>query len=98
MYRASWSVFILWLLVLAISLPFLPKVSGVLKGGGFANGTSESDYATNLLVANLGVPPSSLTVIFTNPTLRATDPRFQQAMRAALAPAAQLTDVTRIDT
>jgi putative drug exporter of the RND superfamily len=98
MYRARWGVVVLWLVVLAFSLPFLPKVSGVLKGGGFANGTSESDYATNLLVSNLGVPPSSLTVIFSSPTLRATDPKFQQAMRAALAPAVHLTDVSRIDT
>ncbi|MGH2344718.1 MAG: MMPL family transporter, partial [Chloroflexota bacterium] len=98
MYRARWTVVILWLLVLGASLPFLPRVSGVLKGGGFANGTSESDYATNLLVDNLGVPPSSLTVIFSSPTLRATDPRFQAAMRAALVPAAHLPDVSRIDT
>jgi RND superfamily putative drug exporter len=98
MYRARWLVVILWLVVLGTSLPFLPRVSGVLKGGGFANGTSESDYATNLLVENLGVPPSSLTVIFSSPTLRATDPKFQAAMRTALAPAAQLPDVSRIDT
>ncbi len=78
MYRARWIVVVLWLLVLAFSLPFLPRVSGVLKGGGFANGTSESDYATDLLVSNLGVPPSTLTVIFTSPTLRATDPSFSK--------------------
>jgi RND superfamily putative drug exporter len=98
MYHARWVVLAVWLLVLALSAPFVPQVSSVLKGGGFANGTSESDRATNLLVSDLGVPPSSLTVIFTSPTLRATDPRFQQAMRAALVPAAHLQDVSRIDT
>ncbi|HXT38220.1 MAG TPA: MMPL family transporter [Chloroflexota bacterium] len=98
MYHARWAVLAVWLLVLALSAPFAPQVSHVLKGGGFANGTSESDRATNRLVSDLGVPPSSLTVIFTSPTLRATDPRFRQAMRAALAPAAHLQDVSRIDT
>jgi len=97
-YHARWAVLTVWLLVLALSVPFVSQVSHVLKGGGFANGTSESDRATNLLVADLGVPPSSLTVIFSSPTLRAVDPRFQQAMRAALVPAAHLQDVSRIDT
>lgn len=98
MYRARWLVLGLWFVVLVISLPFVPRVSSVLKGGGFANGVSESDQATSLLVRDLGFYPSNLTVIFTSPSMKASDPRFRRAMEQALAPARALPHVSHIDT
>lgn len=97
-YRARWQVIGVWAILLAIALPFVPQASRVLKGGGFANGISESDRATALLVKDLHFYPSSLTIIFSSPTLRATDPAFRRAMEAALVPAARLPNVARIDT
>lgn len=97
-YRARWLVIAGWLVVLLASLPFVPRVEQVLKGGGFANGTSEADATTNLLVRDFGFYPSNLTVIFISTNLRATDPVFVQAMKAALAPARRLPHVARIDT
>jgi RND superfamily putative drug exporter len=96
MYHGRWVVIGIWLTVLLVSLPFVPRVSSVLKGGGFANGVS--DQATSLLVRDLHFYPSNLTVIFTSPTLTATDPRFRRAMEQALVPARSLPHVARIDT
>jgi RND superfamily putative drug exporter len=97
-YHRRWLVIGLWALLLLVTLPFAPIAGHVLKGGGFANGVSESDRGSAILVQDLGFFPSNLTVIFSSPTLRATDPRFVAAMRAALAPARHLPDVLRIDT
>ncbi len=98
MFRARRLVVVAWLLVLLCSIPFAPRASSALKGGGFANGTSETDQATALLVSDLGYYPSNLTVVFSSPTLRAEDPRFRRAMEAALAPVARLPKIARIDT
>ncbi len=98
MYRWRKVVLVVWSVVLLVSVPFAPRVETVLKGGGFANGASEADRTTNLLVHNLGFFPSNLTVVFTSPTLVVTDPRFRQAMEAALAPVARLPKIARIDT
>ncbi|HWE63304.1 MAG TPA: MMPL family transporter [Chloroflexota bacterium] len=97
-YRARWQVIAIWVVMLAICLPFVSQASSVLKGGGFANGVSESDRASTLLVRDLHFYPSNLTIIFSSATLRATDPRFRQAMVAALAPAARLPHVVSIET
>src|SRR5690348_10010883 len=65
-YRRRWTVIAIWAVLLLISIPFVPRVSSVLKGGGFDNGTSESDRATNALVDDLGFYRTSLTIIFSS--------------------------------
>ena len=97
-YRHRWQVIAVWAILLALSLPFAPQASTVLRGGGFANGVSEADRATNTLVSDLHFYPSSLTVIFGSRVLRADDPSFRRAMEAALIPAARLPHVASIDT
>jgi RND superfamily putative drug exporter len=98
MYHRRWLVIAIWAVVLVVTLPLAPLTSQVLKGGGFDNGVSEADRGSSLLVQDLGFYPSNLTAIFSSPTLKATDPRFVAAMRAALASAQRLPDVARIDT
>src|SRR5690348_16601716 len=90
MYRARWRVIIVWSIVLLLAIPLAPEAGSALKGGGFANGVSEADSAASMLVSDMHFYRSSLTVIFTSPTLKATDPRFRQAMAQALQPAARM--------
>ncbi len=97
MYRRRSIVLVIWVTVLLTSTPFALRVDSVLKGGGFSNGVSESERANNLLTADLAFNPS-LSIIFSSSKLRATDAPFRRAMDAALAPAAVLPGVVRIDT
>jgi len=97
MYHRRWAVLALWLVVLLVSIPFVPRIGSVLESGGFNNGVAESDRANTLLINDLGFNPS-LSIIFSSSQLRATDARFRQAMITALAPAATLPHVVRIDT
>jgi len=97
-YRARRLVLVVWCGVLLVSLPFAPRADSVLKGGGFANGVSEADQATSLMVRDLGFFPSNLTVIFTSKTLQATSPQFRRSMQMALVSAGRLPYVARIDT
>ncbi len=97
-YRRRYAVIAVWLVVVLASLPLLPRLEGVLKGGGFTNGTTESDRALALLQNELHYYPSAVTIIFSDPRLRVETPAFRRAMAAALAPLRGLPHLVRIDT
>lgn len=91
-------VLTLWGLVLAGSVVCLPLLTPLLKGGGFSNGVTEADRAVALMQSDLHTYPTTLTLIFSSQTLRATDPAFVATMRTTLAPLARLPHVARIET
>ncbi|MBI4233786.1 MAG: MMPL family transporter [Chloroflexi bacterium] len=94
MVRFRWAVIAFWVVVLLLALAFAPRASSVLKGG-FGRADTESERGVQLMQQRLGVPPASLTVVFSSDRLKATDPPFIQAMEAALAPLRQAPEVSR---
>src|SRR5579883_536921 len=85
-YRRRW-------LVLALNGAVVAgAAAALLAGGRLTTGAirgTEADRAQRLAEDALGFPgASSFTVIFHSATLAAPDPRFAQALRAALAPLA----------
>ncbi|MBI2303464.1 MAG: MMPL family transporter [Chloroflexi bacterium] len=96
--RARWWVLLLWAVIFGASLIFVPQVSGVLKAGGYTNPDSESARAFDVLNRELGTSPSSLQVVFSSPSLPATDPRFLQQMDTALAGLKGMREVSGIET
>ena len=75
MYRLRWAVVLCWAVLLAIASIFAPRVSGVLRGGGYTIGNSESVVAYNTLHDAYGYRALTFSVAITAPPGRRTDAR-----------------------
>lgn len=95
-HRWRWVVVVAWLVVFAVSIPFLLRVERPLKVGGFSSNDTDAARAAAVLQRDLGFSPSTLAVIFHSDTLVATDPRFAAEVRDALAGVAKLPNVTHV--
>lgn len=67
---------VFWALACLVSLPFAPRVADALQPGGFSNARTEGAQGLRLLHEELGVSLSSVTVVFSHPDKRATDPDY----------------------
>lgn len=83
--RYRWLIVGLWMVAIAVALPFAPQASNVLQSGGFTSPDSESQRAVDLLTQKLGVQPTIVQVLFTSQVYSADDPRFAQESEQALA-------------
>ncbi len=72
MYRSRWAVISLWILLFAAASVFAPRVSGVLRGGGYTIGNSDSVVAYNRLNAAYGYRALTFSVAITAPRARST--------------------------
>lgn len=86
-YRHKWAVIIGWVIAVAISLPFVPRVLEPLKTGGFADPSLEASQAAELLQNKLGYSTSTLVVFYQSKDaqLSALDPKFIAEVEASLA-------------
>ena len=73
-----------WALLIASSLPFLPRIEEPLKVGGFSSDTSEGSRAAVVLQRELGFSPSSMVLIYESDTLLADDSTFQDQVADSL--------------
>ena len=83
--RHRWLIVGLWMVAIAVALPFAPRASGVLQSGGFISPDAESQRAVDLLTQKLNIKPTIVQIIFTSTTYTADDPRFAQESEQALA-------------
>ena len=67
MYRARWAVLGTWMCVVVVSAVFAPRVSGVLHGGGYSVGNSQSVQAYDVLHRVYGYRALTFTAVFTAP-------------------------------
>jgi putative drug exporter of the RND superfamily len=67
MYRSRWAVVALWVAALGLASIFAPRVSGVLRGGGYTIGNSESVVAYNTLHDAYGYRALTFSVAITVP-------------------------------
>ncbi|MGI9148396.1 MAG: MMPL family transporter [Chloroflexota bacterium] len=87
MYRRRRLVLAVWGLVLLLALPIVPRVFRSLTAGGFTSPDLEAFRASTLLSERFGSNPSSLFLVYEDPsgTLQATDPRFLVEVEDSLA-------------
>lgn len=97
-YRLRWVVIALWLIGLAISVPFASKIGSVLSGGGYSYTGSESVRADNLLASALHQPSAQLIVVFQSSTVPVTDVAYQMEVDSFAARAAAFAHVTGVVT
>jgi RND superfamily putative drug exporter len=65
MYRARWGVVTCWIVVVAVSSVFAPRILGVLHGGGYTIGNSDSVRVYDRLNRAFGYRALTFTVVFT---------------------------------
>src|SRR6266704_961841 len=83
--RFRWLIVGLWMVAIAVGLPFAPQASHVLHSGGFVSPDAESERAINLLVDKLHLNLTIVQVIFTSRTESADSPQFVRETEQALA-------------
>ncbi|HEV8192203.1 MAG TPA: hypothetical protein VGP82_12095, partial [Ktedonobacterales bacterium] len=86
-YRFRWIVLALWLVGLAVSVPFAAKLPSILTGGGYSFGGSESTRVNDVLTTKLNQSGPSLLVAFTSTTANVSDAAYQAEVASAAAAA-----------
>ena len=82
--RRARLVVVAWAILIAVAIPFAPRVPDALRAGGFIRDDLESARAKTLLEQELGTPPSALVVAFHSDELVAGTPEFETAAAAAM--------------
>ena len=83
--RFRWLIVGVWMVAIAVALPFAPQASQVLHPGGFVSPDAESERAINLLSQKLHLNLTIVQVIFTSDTQSADDTQFVQETQQVLA-------------
>ncbi|HVL52824.1 MAG TPA: hypothetical protein VM344_01030, partial [Vitreimonas sp.] len=83
--RRHRAVIIAWVVLLALALPLAPRVLDALRPGGFTLDDLESARARQLLLDELGLPPSALVVVLHSEEWPAGSPEFEAAAARATA-------------
>ena len=85
-----------WLLVIAVSLPFAPRVGEVLEAGGFSTTGSEGSRAVTLLQNKLKFPLTTITILFSSPDLTVDSPVYQGEMDSILSALQRFPHVSQV--
>jgi uncharacterized membrane protein YdfJ with MMPL/SSD domain len=94
--RFRWLIVGLWMVAIAIALPFAPQATQVLHSGGFVSPDFESEQAINLLAQKLHFNPTIVQVIFTSSRYSADSPEFTQEAQQALTRMRNWSEVSSI--
>lgn len=84
-YRKRWWFLIIWMVLLAASAVFAPRLSEVAKGGGFDLVDSESWRAADILQNQFGRGyRRSVQILYRHPTLDVSDPSYREQLLQSL--------------
>ncbi|MDQ2714729.1 MAG: MMPL family transporter [Chloroflexota bacterium] len=96
--RYRWLIVGLWMVAMAVALPFAPQASQVLRSGGFSSPDVESQRAIDLLVSKLHINLTVVQVIFTSQRYSADTPQFAAQAGQALARVRNWSEVASVVT
>ncbi|MFN8636611.1 MAG: MMPL family transporter [Chloroflexota bacterium] len=95
--RHAWWVVVLWLVLVAVSIPVLPLVVGELKGPETVLPDRESGRASAILEKEFDrTPVRTALAVFTSPTLKVTDPAYREFAIGALDRVSKVKGVNRV--
>lgn len=83
--RYRWLIVGLWMVAVAVALPFAPQASQVLQSGGFISPDAQSSRALDILAQKLHLNTNIVQVIFTSSRYTADDPQFIDESQQALS-------------
>ncbi len=96
-YRWRKQIVVFWALLFLASAPFLTKVEGPLKVGGFSSDKTEAAQARAVLRNDLHLDPASMIVIYQSTgALTTDDPAFFTEIRQSLSSITTVPHVTDI--
>src|SRR5690348_9902140 len=95
-YRFRWVVIALWLVGLAVSLPFAVSVVDVLSSGGDSYKGSESEQANTLIQQSFPQAPTQLLVVFQSEKTPVSDAAYQQEVNAFISRARSFAGVEAV--
>src|SRR3954453_10804635 len=72
--RRRWAIVFVWIVILLVAIPLAPRVTSILRAGGFILDDLESARAKALLQGELATPPSAVVVVFHSTASRAGTP------------------------
>src|SRR2546421_4246047 len=82
--RFRWLIVGMWMVAIAVSLPFAPRASQVLHPGGFVSPDAESERAIDLLAQKLHLNLTVVEVFFTSQNYSPDSPQFVEETQQAL--------------
>jgi RND superfamily putative drug exporter len=94
--RWRWVVIAAWVALVAVALPFLPRVEEPLEVGGFSSPDTEAARARAVLQDDLGFAPSQMLLVFRSETIPADSPRFLDQVRSTVVGVRSLPNVTDV--
>jgi len=97
-YKHRRLAIVAWAVLLAVGAVFAPQITTYLKAGGYAEAESEAAVGARILEQELGLSPSSLTIVFTSETLTVDQPGFVHEMDAALSDLTKMEAVREVVT
>src|SRR5690625_5178287 len=83
--RHRWLVIGVWLVLVAVAVPFALTAQNPLKVGGFTSDDTEASRARMVVEEQLGYSPSTMIVVYRSDTLASDDPAFLEQVTASLA-------------
>ncbi|MBA3415642.1 MAG: MMPL family transporter, partial [Chloroflexia bacterium] len=95
-FRRRWFVIAAWVALMAVALPFLPRVEEPLEVGGFSSPETEAARARAVLQDDLGFAPSQMLLVFRSATVPADSPEFLGRVQTTVAGVAALPNVTDV--
>ncbi|HYL41870.1 MAG TPA: MMPL family transporter, partial [Ktedonobacteraceae bacterium] len=94
--RYRWLIVGLWMVAIAVGLPFAPQASQVLHSGGFVSPDAQSQRTIDLLANKLHLNLTIVQVIFTSQSESADSSQFVQGTEQALAHVRDWSEVSGI--
>lgn len=97
-YRFRWPIIGAWVLVLLASVLFVTQFPTQLKGAGFTSPDMESEQALRAMDKELHLPPTTVTVVFTDDRLTVDDDAFRQGVENTATHLKELDKVLEVRT
>lgn len=90
MYRLRWAMVILWGVLLLCSATFAADATKLLKDNGFTPHGSESERGMSMLGDTLGIPETTISIVYQSEGTDLTTPEWQSKLMASLEQVTEL--------
>ncbi len=89
-YNHKVVVLVIWLIIIAGCIPFLPTITTPFKTTGFVDNSSATAKADSFLSNNLDYYRNRVLIMYTSKNLLATNPAFIHKIKKSIAPLREL--------
>lgn len=84
-YHHRWFVIVLWIAMILVCIPYVPHMMRPFKAVGFIDPNSQSAKTNDLMNKNLGYNSNRFIVMYSSPTMLATQSNFLKEIKFSLS-------------